>query len=80
MRSVEKIPKGGHISTWGGRIFKEMEDEEDWERSIEIHEHLSQGQMYRNLSEADGFNHSCNPNLGIRGGITLVAMRDIEAG
>jgi len=25
-------------------------------------------------------NHSCNPNLGMRGEITLVAMRDIQAG
>ena len=25
-------------------------------------------------------NHSCNPNLGMRGEITLVAMRDIRAG
>ena len=25
-------------------------------------------------------NHSCNPNLGIRGEITFVAMRDIRAG
>src|SRR5262252_3947499 len=25
-------------------------------------------------------NHSCNPNLGLRGEITFVAMRDIRAG
>src|ERR1044071_738348 len=25
-------------------------------------------------------NHSCNPNLGMRGEITFVAMRDIRAG
>jgi SET domain-containing protein len=25
-------------------------------------------------------NHSCNPNLGVRGEITFVAMRDIRAG
>ena len=25
-------------------------------------------------------NHSCDPNLGVRGDIVLVAMRDIEAG
>jgi hypothetical protein len=25
-------------------------------------------------------NHSCNPNVGVRGQITLVAMRDIPAG
>jgi hypothetical protein len=25
-------------------------------------------------------NHSCNPNLGVRGEITLVAMRDIRVG
>ena len=25
-------------------------------------------------------NHSCNPNVGVRGEITFIAMRDIEAG
>ena len=28
----------------------------------------------------DCFNHSCEPNLGFAGQISLVAMRDIEAG
>jgi len=30
--------------------------------------------------DADLFNHSCEPNLGISGSVMLVAMRDIEAG
>jgi len=29
---------------------------------------------------ADYINHSCNPNVGLSGQITLVAMRDIEPG
>lgn len=29
---------------------------------------------------ADWINHSCNPNAGFRGQISLVAMRDIETG
>ena len=35
-----------------------------------------------NLEEEDGIklyqNHSCNPNCGLRGEVTFVAMRDIE--
>lgn len=29
---------------------------------------------------ADWFNHSCEPNAGLRGQLSLVAMRDIDAG
>jgi SET domain-containing protein len=32
------------------------------------------------LEPADMFNHSCTPNAGLSGQITLVAMRDIAAG
>jgi len=30
------------------------------------------------LEDGDYLNHSCDPNLGIRGSLTLVAMRDIQ--
>jgi len=32
------------------------------------------------LEKADRFNHSCRPNAGIKGQITLVAMRSIKPG
>ena len=32
------------------------------------------------VEDTDYLNHSCNPNCGIRGSITIVAMRDIEEG
>lgn len=38
----------------------------------------------KNAEEVEGnilcLNHSCNPNVGVRGQITFVAMRDIPAG
>jgi len=34
----------------------------------------------KDLSDPDFFNHSCNPNTGIKGQILLVAMRDIKPG
>ena len=32
------------------------------------------------ISNGDFFNHSCNPNAGLRGDLRLVAMRDIAVG
>jgi hypothetical protein len=32
------------------------------------------------LTDADYVNHSCEPNAGLQGAATLVAMRDIEPG
>jgi uncharacterized protein len=32
------------------------------------------------LEDADYINHSCNPNCGMRGALTIVAMRDIQPG
>jgi len=32
------------------------------------------------LEEADFFNHSCNPNAGIKGHLLVVAMKDIKPG
>jgi len=32
------------------------------------------------IEEADLFNHSCNPNCGIKDKLKIVAMRDIEVG
>lgn len=35
---------------------------------------------YHSLEKADRFNHSCDPNAGIKGQILLVARRKIRAG
>ena len=48
---------------------------------LQIDEDLFIGpRNFDSVDEAEFFNHSCNPNCGIRGQIALVAMRDILPG
>lgn len=84
--AVKLIKKGELIGIKGGHII-------DW-RTLKKHEKLI-GDSYLqiddrfvlaplNKSEVSKvmmfFNHSCETNVGVRGEITFVAMRDIEAG
>ena len=77
------IAKGALLVVWGGivvdtatlRTLPEMAQH----RSIQVEEdlHLTSG-MVDDL--ADCVNHSCDPNAGLQGQITLIALRDIAAG
>lgn len=81
--AIEPLAKDELIVTWGGVVLTTEElyqvPEFARHRAIQIEEdlHLCSG-MIDDL--ADCANHSCNPNAGLRGQITLVAMRDIAAG
>ena len=84
--AVKPIRKGEIVAIKGGHIFHEneirrMEAESD-ESYIQIEDEFYIGAM--NKQEVKGnklfLNHSCDPNLGIRGQITFVAMRNIKAG
>ena len=80
--AVEPIAKGDLILVWGGviltteQLYKTPIFARD--RAIQVDEdhHLCSGLVD---DIADCANHSCNPNAGLRGQITLVAMRDITA-
>ena len=84
--AVKPIKKGEIVAIKGGHII-------DWE-TLKKHEKLI-GASYLQIaddfilapltkSEIDKvmifLNHSCSPNVGVRGEITFVAMRDIKAG
>jgi SET domain-containing protein len=81
--AIEPIAKDELIVVWGGVILTTAQlrqvPEFARDRAIQVEEdlHLCSG-MVEDLS--DCANHSCNPNAGLRGQITLVAMRDIQAG
>lgn len=47
-------------------------------RTIQVEENLYMWSAQD--GPADWFNHSCDPNAGLRGQVALVAMRDIAAG
>lgn len=80
------IFKGELLAMWGGDIvtwdeFRQKSDEQQM-HAIQVEEGLFQV-SYRDgekPSEADFFNHSCDPNAGLSSPISLVAMRDIEPG
>lgn len=80
--AVVKIFKGEIVVRWEGRVLSESElpglPVALRRNSIQI-----SAEKYLvpfSLSNADFFNHSCEPNLGLAGLRTLVAMRDIAAG
>jgi hypothetical protein len=83
MFAIESILKGEVVFIKGGCILKR---EQIFSTEV-INSYLSIDDLYflgaTNLEEEERIklyiNHSCSPNCGIRGEITFVAMRDINA-
>ena len=84
--AVEPISKGEIVCIKGGYIFNRriLQDvsKQLGPAEIQIAEDLFIGPL--NEQEREGSmifsNHSCEPNIGVRGQIVFVALRDIEAG
>ena len=84
--AVGTIAAGEVVCVKGGYIFDRdtLRSMPGWFRAAEIQlaEELFIGPL--DESEREGSmifsNHSCDPNIGVRGQIVFVAMRDIEAG
>jgi hypothetical protein len=79
----EALSKGEVLAVWGGFIVpgERLGDYSEYIRThgLQVEEDL----FLLPLSEddpSDYFNHSCDPNAGLLGQITLVSMRAIEAG
>ena len=74
---------GEVVSVWGGYIVDAEQLEtlphEVQQHTVQIEEGLYSATI-GGAETADFINHSCDPNLGLRGQITLVALRDIEVG
>ena len=71
------------MSVWGGYIVDAEQldtlPHEVQQHTVQIEEGLYLATI-GGAETADFINHSCDPNLGLRGQITLVALRDIEVG
>jgi SET domain-containing protein len=83
--AIQDISKDETMAIFGGHIITREErnllPENIGHISIGIDDDLFIGPISENeLDDADWFNHSCEPNAGLRGQITLVAMRDIKSG
>jgi SET domain-containing protein len=84
--AIGRIVKGEVICVKGGYIFdrRVLQSMPDWFRAAEIQvaEDLFIGPLKEDEREGSMIfsNHSCDPNIGVRGQIVFVAMRDIESG
>jgi hypothetical protein len=82
--ALRPIAQGEVMVVWGGRIISGEQlarlapGERCW--MLQIDDDLYQLTDADELGPADHVNHSCAPNCGILGQITLVAMRPIAAG
>jgi uncharacterized protein len=83
----EIIHRGELIAMWGGYVMTTGQVErlpreiQEFDYPVQIYEGLFLGpRSADDLDGAEMFNHSCEPNAGIKGQIMLVARRDIELG
>ena len=79
----KNIKKGEMCAIFGGHILR-IKDEAKLpakysDTGIQIADQFVISTVL-NKEVADNFNHSCDPNAGIKGQIFLVAMRNIKAG
>ena len=84
--AVEPIRKGEIVCIKGGHIFNRETLEQVAEAlgpaEIQIGDDLFIGPLSQDEREGSMIfsNHSCHPNIGVKGQIVFVAMRDIAAG
>lgn len=78
----QPIRSGERLVVWGGEIVP-WEALDDLPPEIRRYTVQVEEELYLVSSRegpADWINHACNPNAGLQGQITLVAMRNISAG
>jgi hypothetical protein len=76
------VSSGELIAVWGGDIlcFAEFIQMDEYLQDLSIQVEDDFFLVPLTIGPADYVNHSCNPNAGLSGQITLIALRDIEAG
>lgn len=83
--AIEDIEKGEILAIFGGRVMTREERNNLPEKvrylALGIDNEMFIGpKSIEETDDADWFNHSCNPNAGLKGQIILMAMRDIKIG
>lgn len=79
----ESIKEGEKLAIFGGHVMLISDEptlsEAYSDFALQVDEFFVIGPKFAHeIEDTDLFNHSCNPNAGIKGQIFLVAMRDIE--
>jgi SET domain-containing protein len=87
--ATQRIEEGELVAIWGGDIRTGDQNyatsQDQFENSLQVYE-TPEGGIYLTYGTTDGMegpyliNHSCSPNVGIKGQIVYVARKDIEAG
>ncbi len=81
--AIAPVPAGEVVAVWGGVVVDAAQLEtlphDVQQHSVQIEEGLYSATI-GGAESADFINHSCDPNLGLRGQIALVALRDISVG
>lgn len=86
--AIAPIAAGELVAIWGGKVFTAEEVARLSSAIPHFSSHslcigagyyLGSDNMFE-LDDAELFNHCCEPNVGIRGQILLVARRSIDAG
>jgi SET domain-containing protein len=77
------VTAGERLAIFGGHVINVSEEQVNSDGSkdlcIQISEEFVIGTKYESeIEDTDFFNHSCDPNAGLKGQIFLVAMRNIE--
>lgn len=78
----EQIDQGELLTVWGGEIvdFDSFNQYDDYLRELSIQVEDDLFLVPLTLGPADYFNHGCNPNAGLSGQISLIALQNIEPG
>lgn len=81
--AVEQIESGELIAVWSGRVVTgddlDALSEDIRRHTVQVEENLYLSSEGPN-EPPDYINHSCDPNCGLKGQITIVAMQTIRAG
>ncbi len=84
--ATQVIRTGDLVAIWGGIIYSQNEVEEIGKtvphfltHPVSVYEDFYIGPIDEvHLDDVEFMNHSCNPNVGIKGQIILLARRDIQ--
>ena len=78
--ALKAIPKNEILAVWGGEVVTGQQfnalDRDSKRLALQIEE--NQYLVSTQEGVADWINHSCQPNAGISGQVTLVAIREIK--
>jgi uncharacterized protein len=83
-----EISRGDWVAIWGGKVYSHAEIEELADSYPHFASHpvsVFEGYALASTSltrfdDAERFNHSCSPNVGVKGQIVVVARRRIRRG